>query len=172
MMITFQILTGFVFIPATTHLDHMSKYKKYDPAEIDRVAHRALDWAIGSWGREEGRNDKMWRALVLSRLGSLAVDMGEGELNEIPSEAAYDFQEMPIAYGRTEVAVSGTAYYMLSTYDNSLIFTRCVIRDYRYNQEGKPHAGFTPIDVAAMEQVVLNVLNNNTELKNELSENA
>jgi len=171
-MITFRTLMGFVFIPAITHLDHMSKYKKYDPTEIDRVAHRALDWAIGSWGCEAGRNDKMWRALVLSRLGSLAVDMGEGELNEIPSEAAHDFNEMPIAYGRTEVDVSGTAFYILSTYDSGLLFTRCVIRDYRYNQEGNPHAGFTPNDVAAMEQVVINTLNNNTELKNELSENA
>lgn len=170
-MTIFRTLTGFVFIPAITHLDHMSKYKKYDPAEIDRVAHRALDWAIGSWGREEGRNDKMWRALVLSRLGSLAVDMGEGELNEIPSEAAHDFQEMPIAYGRTEVAVSGTAYYMLSTYDSGLLFTRCVIRDYKHGGE-TANNGFTPIDIAAMEQIVLNVLNNNTELKNELSENA
>ena len=61
----------------------MSKYKKYDPAEIDRVAHRALDWAIGSWGREDGRNDKMWRALVLY-LPTKFIDLRDRDYQSIP----------------------------------------------------------------------------------------
>lgn len=149
----------------------MNKHKKYDPAEIDRVAHRALDWAIGSWGREEGRNDKMWKALVLSRLGSLAVDMGEGELNQIPTETPHDIHQMPIGYGGTSVLIDATAYFILSTYDGQVVFTRCVVRDYRHNGE-TPFSGFTSIDLAAIEQVIINTLNNNQELKDQLSEDA
>ena len=129
--------------------------------EIEEAAQTAFAWACSVLEKCDKYNNRYWRALVLSRLGSIAVDNGEAALG-----GKYELHDMPVRFGGSDVLVNGYASYYYNEKGCPVDFLSVKVHSYQTKGETQ---GLTPTDFKALEELILIELTNNYELRKELN---